>query len=376
MKKLLLLLALGVGSFKAFSQDLMAEWLFEPPTTPGTLLPNYGAPGLITPSNFSSGPGLTVPGAGFIAGPGGAGDRAVVRTGWNAVAPAYLLDDYYQFELAAIGPSVTINEVSFYHIRSNGPSTWELRGSMDGFSSSFFVVGSGAVSANAPGNPWQYSQVGMTVVFSAGQTLTFRLYGTGASNTTTGSWRVDSVRVKGFENSPLPISLLSFTGEVVGSKSFLKWQTATEEENDFFTIERSEDTEVWETLGTVPGALTGNSQTIQEYSFVDDTPPTGTTYYRLLQTDFDGTVRNYQTIALWREESVPSIYPNPARKGEILRIEGGAYSLVEILDGSGKLAVKKYAYEALVLDLASGMYLVRVTDMEGRTSTQRLILIE
>ncbi|HEY0979138.1 MAG TPA: T9SS type A sorting domain-containing protein [Flavobacteriales bacterium] len=84
----------------------------------------------------------------------------------------------------------------------------------------------------------------------------------------------------------LPIELLSWTGKCDGDRVLLEWITATEQNNDLFTIERSLDALSWEPIGTVQGA--GNSLNTLNYSF-EDRAPANMAYYRLRQTDFDGT---------------------------------------------------------------------------------------
>ena len=86
--------------------------------------------------------------------------------------------------------------------------------------------------------------------------------------------------------NPLPIDLLSFDSEWTDGVVNLDWVTSTELRNDFFTVERSLDLIFFETVVTVPGA--GNSNVELSYSSIDETPYSGTSYYRLKQTDYNG----------------------------------------------------------------------------------------
>lgn len=83
----------------------------------------------------------------------------------------------------------------------------------------------------------------------------------------------------------LPIELVSFTGRVDDGTVVLKWTTAAEINNDFFTIEKSDDGINFESVGFVDGS--GNSNSLISYEYVDENP-FKLTYYRLKQTDFDG----------------------------------------------------------------------------------------
>ncbi len=87
-------------------------------------------------------------------------------------------------------------------------------------------------------------------------------------------------------HSPLPIKLLSFNVECQNNEAIIHWSTATEVNNDYFTIARSSDGINYQAVAIVKGA--GNSSTTLNYSTVDTSPLFGTSYYRLSQTDFDG----------------------------------------------------------------------------------------
>lgn len=83
----------------------------------------------------------------------------------------------------------------------------------------------------------------------------------------------------------LPIELLSFSVSINDKANTLKWTTATELDNDYFTLEKSKDGIEFEIFEMVEGA--GNSLSRLDYQ-IDDATPFQTTYYRLKQTDFDG----------------------------------------------------------------------------------------
>lgn len=85
----------------------------------------------------------------------------------------------------------------------------------------------------------------------------------------------------------LPIELLFFEGKAQGESVVLNWQTAAEMNNDFFTLERSADGRTFQPLAQIPGA--GNSHTLRNYQYIDKAPLPGNNYYRLSQTDYDGT---------------------------------------------------------------------------------------
>ena len=113
--------------------------------------------------------------------------------------------------------------------------------------------------------------------------------------------------------APLPISLLSFEATPLKDKVKLEWTTATETNNDYFTVERSADAENFEEVLREQGA--GNSSQILSYTAIDNTPLIGTSYYRLKQTDYDGNF-TYSDLVAVKISDVKSIsklvvYPNP-----------------------------------------------------------------
>lgn len=113
----------------------------------------------------------------------------------------------------------------------------------------------------------------------------------------------------------LPIELVHFTAESTGNTVILDWQTSSEKNNDFFTIERSTNGSDWEVLKTTKGA--GNSQSLLKYFEIDAYPFYGVSYYRLKQTDIDGQFEysQIQSVHIKRlENSSIEFYPNPVNK--------------------------------------------------------------
>ncbi len=112
----------------------------------------------------------------------------------------------------------------------------------------------------------------------------------------------------------LPIDLLSFDAKAEGNSVVrLNWKTASEINNDFFTIERSVDARNWTEVLHKKGA--GNSREILSYEAFDEDPLAGRSYYRLKQTDFDGSFDYSDIVTVFLEEDDrPLIYPNPSNQ--------------------------------------------------------------
>jgi hypothetical protein len=112
----------------------------------------------------------------------------------------------------------------------------------------------------------------------------------------------------------LPVEFLDFThhyNEQYGVK--LMWSTASEQENDYYTVYRSVNGENFNKIGTVDGA--GNSSELHHYSMTDPFPEIGINYYRLSQTDINGHEIALKTISVNVQKEFEGliIAPNPVR---------------------------------------------------------------
>jgi hypothetical protein len=164
-------------------------------------------------------------------------------------------------------------------------------------------------------------------------------------------------------NSPLPIELLDFNVNLNESNANIAWSTASELNNDFFSIERTSDVEKFEEVGTVKGQGTIHTKT--NYTLVDDSPLPGKSYYRLKQTDFDG-------------KSYFKIYPNPVVDQkfnlELKGIDPGSEVPIRIVNVQGvsvfeiKYTADKSGEVRTTLELnqlSCGMYIVIVNTATG-----------
>ncbi len=107
----------------------------------------------------------------------------------------------------------------------------------------------------------------------------------------------------------LPIELTHFQAQIQNKTALLTWQTATETHNEGFEVQRSKDGTTWEKIGWQDGQ--GDSQTPYDYTYTDENPLSGTSYYRLKQIDFDGAFSHSDVVKVEYESNGISIYPNP-----------------------------------------------------------------
>ena len=178
-------------------------------------------------------------------------------------------------------------------------------------------------------------------------------------------------------NSPLPVELIGFNVRATKNEVELTWATASETNNDYFTIERSGDGRSFEEIGSIPGK--GNSNLRNEYSFSDNKPLTGTSYYRLKQTDFDGQF-SYSDIRQieFKKAGVIKIYPTIAK--DLLTIEmdeTNEAATVKIADINGHILkeinfIEAYKSTIQVNDLSSGFYFITICK-KGTVYTQKFV---
>lgn len=120
---------------------------------------------------------------------------------------------------------------------------------------------------------------------------------------------------------PLPVNLLSFTGQWKGQKVVLQWRTAKERDNSHFDIERSIDGISFEKIGEVANKM--HISDANRYDFTDLNPGSGLRYYRLKQVDNNGGFDYSGVVKVQNQtfEQNMAISPNPWTIGSQLKIE-------------------------------------------------------
>lgn len=183
----------------------------------------------------------------------------------------------------------------------------------------------------------------------------------------------------------LPVELLNFDATPDGQTVQLSWTTAYELNNDFFTLERSLDGLTFSPLAQIKGA--GTSQTNLTYGWTDERPMPGRSFYRLKQTDFDGSFSYSDQVmvqfAPGQEFTQLSLFPNPLVSGNALTVEVDwtetAPVEVSILSLEGKVLSEtnrslqggRNEWQISATSrLAAGMYLIRLST-ESQTQTAR-----
>lgn len=205
------------------------------------------------------------------------------------------------------------------------------------------------------------------------------------SQFTSGSFSIGSVKKgSGQYENPLPIVLSAFTASAQTNSVNVYWTTESEQNNDYFTIYRSADGDIFEEIGIVAGA--GNSTYTINYSFTDYYPLSGVSYYMLKQTDYNGEFKFSSKVAVRRAElesalQAVKVYPNPY-KNEGLTIDLGIASnsnvQVSISTVAGKVVNSISCHTSspiikLTPRLSAGVYVVTVT-IDGQSQMQKLVV--
>jgi hypothetical protein len=181
----------------------------------------------------------------------------------------------------------------------------------------------------------------------------------------------------------LPIELLSFSATPINDKQIkISWATATEKDNAFFTIMKSLDGQNWFPIGIIEGA--GNSDIILFYEFIDENPVFGRQFYRLTQTDFDGSSETFKvvgvTLSNLGEDFGVKVYPNPTQgKVNILsenqNLENATISIFNP-QGSLVFTLQNQSGRIAEIDLSGltkGMYLIKIYN-NYQVETKKVIL--
>lgn len=176
----------------------------------------------------------------------------------------------------------------------------------------------------------------------------------------------------------LPIELLSFDAEPVNHTVNLTWQTASETNNDYFTVERSRDGNTVESIDTIDGA--GNSTTLIDYQTTDPLPFDGSSYYRLKQVDFNGhfTYSEWKNVMMETPEMI-KVFPNPSDGNIYLTLTGDADVLwtTTVVDITGQIVYETVAPRAesqqVKLNIPPGSYVLLLRSSTINISQQLVI---
>jgi hypothetical protein len=319
---------------------------------PGALVtPVFSIEGALSGESFNTGP---LPGScTYITGSGG---QSFSHTNWEA-------GDAYRFSVDATG----FTDLAFGYCSRSSSITlignFLCRVSCDAGSNWTTIVNSYIPPAS---NNFGFYSGSIPTICDEATDLWIEIYkADNALNTGTRA-RIDNVTLAGY--AILPIELIDFSASEQSGKVELNWSTASETNNDYFSIQRSHDGTNFYEIGKIETA--GNSTNETDYIFIDDNPLPGINYYRLHQVDFDGKSSNSQVKSVdFGSNATLSLFPS-VTSGEInVLMNDNRVQLVnarvEVYDMVGQLLKSVPYSENLKLDvndLTNGTYFVRLTD--------------
>ncbi|RYM35165.1 T9SS type A sorting domain-containing protein [Brumimicrobium glaciale] len=226
----------------------------------------------------------------------------------------------------------------------------------------------------ANGNTVAYahgSSSGFAISYASGTISVKGISTTHIPNNATRFFTIGSIK----SATPLPVELTEFSSNCESRFVNLKWTTASETNNDFFTIEKSTDGYDFETSALIDGQ--GNKSTASNYEYHAFDRQMGISYYRLSQTDFDGTVEILKTISSnCSGDFEISIYPNPTKEGVFVSLNSSAEKEFEIfiynLLGKEISSHKINGSTYVPLPYASGVYLFKYK-INGIEKIERIV---
>jgi hypothetical protein len=183
--------------------------------------------------------------------------------------------------------------------------------------------------------------------------------------------------------NPLPIQLINFSATPSNNYVHLNWTTASETNNDYFTIESSNDAVNFKEVSRLSGA--GNSNSILTYSSVDTNPYSGVSYYRLKQVDYDGNfvysdleVVNMNVLS----EVDMVVSPNPVIGSLDIRLDSDNFAnpTIEVRDVQGRILLTKKNLSMSIgkplnvdlSELPQGLYFIQASE-NGKSISKRIV---
>jgi hypothetical protein len=175
----------------------------------------------------------------------------------------------------------------------------------------------------------------------------------------------------------LPVTWLSFDAQKVNADAHLAWRTAQEQRCSLYEVERSTDGVNYQKVGQ---QICRNSQSVQNYNYVDLNPGKGTFYYRLRQVDTDGKFE-YSAVrrVSFGQDGDIRVYPNPARDVvQITNLPGN--SDIRLYDASGRMVLQSRNAQPFttlqVGHLPSGLYELLITTNTGERKVQKVQIMK
>ncbi len=252
----------------------------------------------------------------------------------------------------------------------------------------------GTGSFQPPGEPvydgtqttWVKEEISLANYNTNQVKIRFRLRTDGS--VTRDGWYLDDIGVIVY--TIVPVELTSFTAVTAKENVVLNWTTATELNNLGFEIERRDaaNDNSWYTIGFVEG--NGTSTEIHQYSFSDENPVAGKSYYRLKQIDYNGRFEYSAEVEVdysgVTEFALEQNYPNPFNPSTIIKyaLANKQHTTLKVYDVLGnevvtlvnkELPAGNYEVEFNASNLPSGVYMYKLT-AGSFVQTKKMLLLK
>lgn len=281
---------------------------------------------------------------------------------WDSDPSNFLMAKTYYIEPANNNPSGTYN-VSFYLTEAE-IAAWEVATGKNRADLKIVKVQNNPISDVNAGN---YTTYNIEII-----PATLTAFGT--------DWTLSASFATGFSGfgfgdpviTILSAEFLNLDAVREEDNIRVNWTTASEVDNDYFILEKSDNGIDFEELTRIDAA--GNSDKNLNYTHLDQQVFESYNYYRVKTIDFDGNTQQSKVVAVdMGEELAPAIqlYPNPVSSALNLSFNSVKDSEIdiEIYDALGQ---RVYTANSLpvfngdnqlhlnVMEYSAGMYLIRI----------------
>jgi hypothetical protein len=269
---------------------------------------------------------------------------------------------------AAIGTSKTINSGSKTTLYAN-----EL----------VYGASIGASAAISAGAGFNSRNTNNSNVIEDENVAAIGSYSASFTGAATGNW-VAQMATFISTNSILPVIFSSFTGECDNAgRIALNWTTASENNNEYFTIQESTNGDDWANIGTVNAV--GNSAVPEDYSYAAQPGNGSSSYFRIQQTDLNGNF-TYSTVigvnsCTMTLTAAASVYPNPITGSSLtgrITLEANETYTIEVVNIAGRVIARSQIAQPefrvdLPTTLPAGVYYARIVSTGQSSVTSFLV---
>lgn len=307
LRKSIFTIALLFTILSAEAQTQLVEWTFANFTnTPTANLPQ-NAGKLVTAVGQTQ--------AAFVSAVGLPTDPPYICNGWNVPAnTAYFLINFSTLNYSSTTITYLLGAFQF------GVKSFQPQYSIISAGGPWINFGT-PVTFPGVGGSQMFTDVPLPALCDNQNNVWVRLLSTTTTGNTGGDY-IDEIEVNGDIMVPLPISISNFNIQTENTHNRINWTTETENNNSHFDLQRSTNAKDFTTIASIPSkAMNGNSNVLLNYNYTDINPASGDNYYRLKQTDINGSFVYSEVLHVVNSNSSSAIkvYPNPVT--DVLNIE-------------------------------------------------------